>query len=109
MRTRTLVTSFAVCVVVAGCSKPGTLTVTTKGTGPALEGMALVVEVDSGKIANAIAATDGNFTKKDTPGGKHTVQLTGVPETCTVEGGLNRTVTVASDKPVTVAYVLSCQ
>ena len=109
MRTRTLVAGVVVGVVVAGCSKPGTLTVTTKGTGPGLEGLALVVEVDSGKIANAIAATDGNFTKTDTPGGKHTVQLSGFPETCTVEGGVNRTVTISSGKPATVAYVLSCQ
>jgi hypothetical protein len=100
---------FAAVVVLgftAGCAsaarqqgpRPGRLTVGVTASDAAASNLVLGIAVESTGINGNVKADAGVFTSDDVPLGTHVVRLTGVPNTCRVDNGSERKITISEQR-----------
>ncbi len=87
----------------------GKIAVRTWGDGPGIDALVLGVDMDSGTTGGPIAANCGRMDATQVPAGDHTVQLTGVPDSCEVEGGSQRKIVVEPGKTTYVEFEIVCR
>ncbi len=98
--------------VVAGCSDNGSdvslpqLEITTSTTGSLPDSNGYAASIDGGQ-PQAIGDND-TLTIANLSSGDHLVELTGVAENCQVGGTNPRSVTLTSDEPQTIDFVVTC-
>lgn len=87
----------------------GKIAVKTWGGGPGIDTLVLGVDMDSGTTSGPIAANRGSMEAWEVPVGEHTVQLTGVPGSCEVQGGSQRKIVVEPGKTTPVEFEIVCR
>jgi TolB protein len=80
------------------------LTVSTTGGDPDLDGYVVLVD---GEVWNTVQSS-AELDISGLPAGPHDLELTGVAENCTVDGGASRAVTVAAGDTSAVEYPVAC-
>jgi hypothetical protein len=75
-----------------------TLTVGVTTSGDGVSTMTFRVAIDPAGISGTVSADAGVFTSNDVPPGQHVVRLLDVPARCRVDGGPERTVTIAAHR-----------
>ena len=93
-------------VCAAGCAsatrqqRPGSgrLTVGVTATGASASTLMLKIVVESTGIDGSVKADAGVFTSDDVPFGTHVVRLIGVPNTCRVDNGAERKITISEQR-----------
>ena len=112
-----LVSAFVLLACAAGCAsaarqpRPGSgrLTVGVTAAGPSASTLSLRVVVESTGIDGSVKADAGVFTSDDVPFGTHLVRLLGVPSTCRVDDGAERTITINEQRRFAVLrFNVSC-
>jgi hypothetical protein len=92
------------------CSAPapdtGALHITTSTTGADQDADGYSFTIDQGAPQNIDAS--GQATVGNLSAGKHTVQLSGIADNCTVQGDNPRSVTVSADGTTEVPFDVSC-
>ena len=108
--TQLVVSAMVILACAAGCApaarqqqpRPGRLTVGVTATGASASNLMLKIVVESTGIGGSVKADAGLFTSNDVPFGTHVVRLTGVPSTCRVDDGAERTITISEQRRVAV-------
>jgi hypothetical protein len=80
----------------------GRLTIGVTASGASASSLMLQIAVESTGIGGTVRADAGVFTSDAVPFGTHTVRLMGVPRTCRVEDGAQRTFTISEQRRVAV-------
>jgi hypothetical protein len=96
---------FVVLICVAGCARArqprpgqGRLTVGVTASGASASTLMLNIAVESTGIGGRVKADAGVFTSNDVPFGTHVVRLTGLPSTCRVDNGAERTISLSEQR-----------
>ena len=96
------VSAVAILGCAAGCASAarqpppgsGRVTVGVTSSGAGASTLSLQVVVGSTGVDGSVKADAGVFTSDEVPFGTHLVRLTGVPSTCRVDDGAERTITI---------------
>jgi hypothetical protein len=87
----------------------GTLTVGVTTTGAPANTLTFRVTIEPAGIEGPVKADAGVFTRGSVPPGTHTVRLLDVPAACRVEGGTERTVSIAARGSAVVRFAVQCR
>lgn len=87
----------------------GTVTVGVTATGAAAKTATVRVTIEPAGVEGTVKADAGVLTRGSIPPGQHVVRLLDLPTGCRVEGGSERTVTVAPRGSAIVRFALQCR
>lgn len=87
----------------------GTVTVGVTTTGGAAKTMTFKVTIEPAGVEGTVKADAGVFTRGTIPAGEHVVRLLDVPASCRIEGGPERSVTIAARGSAIVRYTVQCR
>ena len=79
-------------------------------SGASASTLSLTVVIGSTGVQGSVQADAGVFTSDEVPFGTHLVRLTGVPSTCRVDDGAERTITINEQRRFAVLrFNVTCQ
>ena len=87
--------------------EPGTIQVEVTTSGEGTDDDGFTVSLDGGAVTEAIDV-DGSVTLENVEAGTHSVELTDLAATCTVDGDNPQTVEVESFEEETVSFSVTC-
>ena len=87
----------------------GTITVGVTATGPSARSMVVGVTIEPAGVEGTVKGEAGVFTRSNIPPGEHVVRLGNVPASCRVDGGAERTVSIAARGSAVVRFSLQCR